>query len=91
MRIFGFDGAKPPVIRTPLPVGTVIMSMKDDGVTGNGYVWTGKEWLESSRGITLSRADYPELYAVIADHFGPAPEGEFALPDLRDRVMPREE
>lgn len=89
MRIFGFDGAKPPVIKTPLPVGTVIMSMKDDGVTGNGYVWTGEAWHQCSG--SLSKAEYPALYAVIADHFGTAPEGEFALPDLRDRVMPREE
>jgi hypothetical protein len=60
------------------PVGTIAPL---DQLLSAGYAARPIE------GETLSRADYPELYAAVLDKFGEAPEGEFRLPDLRARVV----
>lgn len=89
MMVYGFDGGPPPPLNAvPLPVGTIVVSAKDDLTIGNGYVWDGQEWLMCSG--TLSQEQHPALYAAIADIFnnGDTPVGHFALPDLRARTIP---
>jgi microcystin-dependent protein len=55
------------------------------------YKWSSRTsdfggWLLCD-GRTITRADFPELYDVIAESYGPSPDGTFKLPDMRGRVM----
>lgn len=62
-----------------LPIGTVLP------YAGSGST---ESWIICD-GRALSRMDYPELFAVIGEHFGgDGPEGdEFNVPDLRGRTV----
>ena len=42
-------------------------------------------------GGRLSREDFPDLYAVVRNNFGPTIDGRFELPDLRGRIVDRRE
>lgn len=53
----------------------------------NGPGWIDEDpptWEFPSRALTLSRDDFPGLYAAVAKSYGGAPFNPFVLPDLRD-------
>lgn len=81
MYFWGQDGAAPSI--DGHIVGEVVLSIKADGEYADGWIWDGEKWMACSG--SLSRADHPRLYAVIADTFGAAPEGEFRLPQITER------
>lgn len=62
-----------------------------NGLTSPGMiVWYGNatppsNWLVCD-GSTVNKVDYPDLYAVIGDTFGPDVGSTFTLPDFRRRV-----
>lgn len=61
----------------PLEVGDIKHSMQSDDHNG---------WMICN-GRSLSRADYPELFAVIGTSFGSNDSSTFNLPDARGRVI----
>jgi hypothetical protein len=60
----------------------------DLGMVGTRPTLERRNEVKPVDGAVLSKADYPELYALILDKFGNT-EGEetFRLPDLRGRVI----
>lgn len=84
MLLIGFDGGPPPPFQNDPEVGFVVVCLAADAQSGTGWIWGGQDWLRCTG--SLSKADHPELYAVVGDAFGPAPEGHFALPDLSNTM-----
>ncbi len=59
-----------------MPIGSIIMF---GGATiPDGYL--------PCDGGTVAQGDYPELYAVLGDTYGPDAGGNFTLPDMRGRA-----
>ncbi len=59
-----------------MPIGSIVMF---GGTTiPDGYL--------PCDGSTVAQGDYPELYAVLGDAYGPDTGGNFALPDMRGRA-----
>ena len=54
---------------------------------GSWWIASGGEWVKLADGSAIPQTSFPELYAVVQDTFGEAPEGEFRLPDLRGHIL----
>lgn len=65
-----------------LPVGAIIFSLSEQTSQANGT------FLKLD-GSSYSQADFPELFAVIGNQYDTdsTPDGEFRLPDMRDRML----
>ena len=64
------------------PIGTISVYAgleSDTQLLERGYL--------IANGASLSRADYPELFAIIKDTYGASDEEHFNLPDLRGRTV----